>query len=355
MGAMIDGRWHTENRALHDDGGAFRRPPSTVRHWITRPGSTTGARFRAEPGRYHLYLSEGCPWAHRVILARRLLGLEDVISASFVTRDNSMAHGWAFEEEGRYRDHLTGCRYLHEVYARSAPGYTGRATVPVLVDKVTGQMVNNESADIIRMMNEVFAPFAERNVDLYPKAHRAEIDALNARIYATVNNGVYRAGFAQSQAAHDEAVRELFDTLDVLEERLDSRRYLCGEVITEADWRLFTTLARFDAAYFPVFGCDTRRLADYPNLSAYTRDLYQQPGVAQTLLPPDVYRRGYGSIPFAWGVRHGFGEARDSDLSAPHDRARLSSDEPADPLLCGAATRFSAGMATVMATFCAIG
>jgi putative glutathione S-transferase len=294
---LIDGQWNKSDRDLFREDGSFKRPPSTVRERVGDPG------LPVEPGRYHLYLSEGCPWAHRVRLLLHTLGLGHAISSSYVTNAPSPADGWGFDEVGRYRDVLFGARTLHEVYARTHPGFTGRATVPILVDKVTGRMVNNESADIVEMLAGPFLALADRPVELLPDAHRAEIDALNARIYGTLNNGVYKAGFAQSDSAHEAALDEVFATLDFLEAHLEDRRYLCGGQLTLADWRLFPTLHRFDAAYVPVFGCDRRPLSSYPRLSAYLERLRALPGVDETLLPLDLYRRGYGSIPFAWANR----------------------------------------------------
>ena len=286
MGLLVDGKWTQDEAGGTDQSGRFQRPASVLRNWITpdgAPGVTGDGGFCAPPGRYHLYVALACPWAHRTLIFRKLKGLEGMISLSVV---NWMMgeDGWSFATgPGVIPDPIFGARFMHEVYSAAHPGYTGRVTVPVLFDRVTGRIVNNESAEIIRMFNSAFDGVGATPGDYYPTNLRGEIDALNERIYATVNNGVYRSGFASTQAAYEEAVIPLFETLDILDERLATRRYLCGARITEADWRLFTTLVRFDAVYHGHFKCNLRRIVDYPNLSGYLRDLYQTPGVAQTV------------------------------------------------------------------------
>jgi putative glutathione S-transferase len=280
-----------------DTAGRFVRQTSAFRRTVT---TDPGAEFPAAAGRYHLYVSYACPWASRAIVVRALKGLEDVIGMTVVDpiRDE---RGWRFGDDTAIRgerDPLHGWTYLRDGYLQTQPNFDGRVTVPVLWDTVTDTAVNNESSEIIRMLNGAFNAFAKHpDIDLYPAALRSEIDALNDRIYSTVNNGVYRAGFATTQAAYDEAVTALFDTLDWLETRLAKQRYLTGPHLTEADWRLAMTLFRFDPVYVGHFKCNVRRLADYPNLWAYTRDLYQQPGVAQTVNIDHIKRHYYGTHP----------------------------------------------------------
>jgi putative glutathione S-transferase len=286
MGLLIDGVWHDQWYDTKSTGGRFVRKDSAFRHWVTADGSagpTGQGGFKAEPGRYHLYVSLACPWAHRTLILRALKGLEDHISVS-VTHWLMLDQGWTFEEApGVVPDPVHGARSLHEVYTAAERTYSGRVTVPVLWDKERGTIVNNESAEIVRMLNGAFDAVGAKPGNYYPEELRTEIDELNARIYDTVNNGVYKAGFATTQAAYEEAVRPLFQTLDWLDARLADRRYLVGERQTEADWRLFTTLVRFDPVYVGHFKCNLRRIADYPNLSGYLRDLYQTPGVAETV------------------------------------------------------------------------
>jgi putative glutathione S-transferase len=267
--------------SLRDEGaedGSFRRQVSTFRSFVSSDGST---EFPPEPGRYHLYIARACPWAHRTLIGRELMGLQDAIGVSFVhpLRDE---RGWTFAG-GDYTDAVNGFGYLAEAYAAADPAYDARVTVPVLWDKETGTIVNNESADVLRMLSTVFAPLAEHPVELYPEPLRPEIDALNARIYDNVNNAVYKAGFATRQSVYESEVASLFDTLDELDARLGDRRFLFGDEPVETDWRLFTTLVRFDAVYQIHFKCSVRKLVEYPNLWPYTRDLYQWPGVAPTV------------------------------------------------------------------------
>jgi putative glutathione S-transferase len=292
MGFLLDGVWQSERLDTRVADGRFIRRESQFRRWITADGASG---FRAEPGRYHLYVSLACPWAHRTVIFRKLKGLEDIVGLS-VTHWRNVEQGWTFDAgPGVVPDPIHGARYLHQVYTAAEPKYSGRVTVPVLWDRVTGTIVNNESAEIIRMFNAAFDGVGAAPGDYYPAALRAEIDEVNARVYATLNNGVYRCGFATTQAAYDEAVAPLFETLDWLEERLATRRYVCGDRVTEADWRLFTTLLRFDAVYYGHFKCNLRRIVDYPNLWAYTRSLYQHPGVAATVDFHHIKHHYYGS------------------------------------------------------------
>jgi glutathionyl-hydroquinone reductase len=328
MGVMVDGRWTTEEAAsaLVFESGRWLRPRSTIRDWITKDGALgpTGTRgYPAAQGRYHLFVSYGCPWAHRTLLFRVLKGLEDLISVS-VALPRRTDDGWVFAAEpGEFFDECLHKHALWEVYAEGHPGFTGRVTVPVLYDKESGRIVNNESADIIRMLNSAFDGVGANAADFYPAALRDEIDALNEQIYANVNNGVYRAGFAQTQDAYEEACRAVFATLDELDDRLATSRYLCGADQTEADWRLFPTLVRFDVAYHYAFKCNIRRLMDYPNLWPYARDLYQTPGIAAIVFP-DLYKYGYFSIS---ELRNPLGIVPLGplvDFAAPHRRERLA-------------------------------
>jgi len=298
MGVLVDGVWQDRWYDTRATGGRFVRRDAEFRSWVTPDGAagpTGEGGFRAEPGRYHLYVSLACPWAHRTIIFRKLKGLESAIGVS-VVHWLLGEHGWTFDPApGVVPDTVNGARYLHEVYTKARPKYSGRVTVPTLWDKVRGTIVNNESSEIIRMFNSAFDGAGAAAGDYYPAGLRGEIDAVNERVYATLNNGVYRCGFATSQAAYDEAVVPLFETLDWLEARLAARRYLCGDRLTEADWRLFTTLARFDAVYHGHFKCNLRRIVDYPNLWAYTRELYQWPGVAATVDFQHIKRHYYES------------------------------------------------------------
>ncbi len=292
MGLLVDGKWQDQWYDTKTTGGQFKRQDSQFRNWITADGSSG---FAAEAGRYHLYVSLACPWAHRTLILRRLKGLEDMISVS-VVNPHMGSHGWTFEPgPGVVADDVNGARRMYEVYLKAAPHYTGRVTVPVLWDKQTQTIVNNESAEIIRMLNSAFDGIGARPGDYYPVELRGEIDSLNDWIYDSVNNGVYRAGFATTQAAYEEAVVKLFDSLDRLESILAEKRYLTGDRITEADWRLFTTLLRFDPVYHGHFKCNLRQLADYPNLFGYVRELYQVPGVAETVSLDHIKRHYYGS------------------------------------------------------------
>jgi glutathionyl-hydroquinone reductase len=314
MGLLIDGVWHEQEPAATraetakadaaakgepaKAAGSFERSETSFRNWVTpdgRPGPTGSDGFSAAASRYHLYVSLACPWAHRTLIMRALKGLEQIIPVS-VTHWLTAEQGWTFAPgEGVIPDPLFNSRYLHEIYTRADAHYTGRVTVPVLWDQHTQSIVNNESAEIIRMFGAAFDAVGAKPGDYYPKDRREEIDELNARIYETVNNGVYRAGFATTQAAYEAAVGPLFDTLDWLEERLAQSRFLFDDTLTEADIRLFTTLVRFDSVYNGHFKCNIRRLIDYRNLWAYTRDIYQAPGVAATVNLMHIKRHYYQS------------------------------------------------------------
>ena len=318
MGMLVDGRWTDRWYDTASSGGRFVRPETQFRDAVAADGSSG---FPAVVGRYHLYVSYACPWAHRTLIVRVLAGLEDVIPVS-VVHPFMGEEGWTFEEgQGTVPD-PEGARFLHEVYTRALPDYTGRVTVPVLWDGERRTIVNNESAEIIRMLGSAFDGIGTRPVDLYPEELREEIDAINATVYENVNNGVYRCGFATTQEAYEEAFEALFGTLDELDERLDTRRYLVGDRITEADWRLFTTLVRFDPVYVGHFKCNLRRIADYPNLSGYLRELYQVPGVAGTVHLDHIkghYYRSHETINPTRIVPMGPA----LDLDAPHGRDHL--------------------------------
>ncbi len=292
MGEMIEGVWHREN-AVPTQDNAFQRKPTTFRATI-EPGGT----FPPQVGRYQLYVSRACPWAHRTLIFRTLKGLEDIVGLS-VTHWLMAEDGWNFAPgAGVVADPVLAATFLHQLYAKADPHFSGRVTVPVLWDRATNSIVNNDSADIIRIFNRAFDGIGATEGDYAPQGLRAQIDTVNARIYETVNNGVYRAGFARSQAAYDAAVVPLFATLDWLEARLAGQAFLCGDTMTEADWRLFTTLVRFDAVYHGHFKCNLRRLVDYPALWAYARRLYQWPGVAATVDFDHIKRHYYMSHPW---------------------------------------------------------
>ena len=270
------------------DEGEFKRMESTFRSWITADGSS---EFPAEANRYHLYVSNACPWAHRTVILRKLKKLENIIGLSVVEAD-MLDSGWSFSEQGEYVDDLYGFKFMHEVYTLAEKEFTGQITVPVLWDKKLKTIVNNESSEIIRMLNSEFNEFTAVKEDFYPQHLRKEIDQVNQPIYENINNGVYRCGFATSQAAYEKAFHRLFDELEKVEKTLGKKRYLLGDTITEADWRLFTTLIRFDAVYVGHFKCNLKRIADYPNLSNYLRELYQIEGIAETV-DIDYIKRHY--------------------------------------------------------------
>ncbi len=275
MGLLVDGQWHTDWYDTKSTGGEFVRKDSQFRHWIGEPD------FAAEAGRYHLFVSLACPWAHRTLIFRKLKKLEQIIGITIVDA-KMLEHGWVFSEVSQDNP-IEGVDYLHQVYTTADANYTGRVTVPVLWDKKRHKIVNNESAEIIRMLNSAFDDLTGEHSDYYPQPLRADIDELNQSVYDNINNGVYRAGFATSQQAYESAFHHLFDTLDMVEQRLGQQRYLIGEHITEADWRLFTTLIRFDAVYYSHFKTNQKHIEDYPNLSNYLRDLYQSEGIADTV------------------------------------------------------------------------
>ncbi len=286
MGLLVEGQWQDRWYDTKSKKGRFQREDAAFRNWITADGSagpSGRSGFLAETGRYHLYISLACPWAHRTLIFRKLKGLEDKIGLS-VVHWFMAEHGWTFDEgAGVIPDTVNHARYAYEIYQKAKPDYTGRVTAPILWDKQQSTIVSNESSEIIRMFNSAFDGVSATPGDYYPQELRGEIDALNERIYSTFNNGVYKCGFATSQAAYDEAISPLFETLDWLDERLATQRYLTGSQITEADWRFFTTLVRFDPVYYSHFKCNIRQIRDYKNLWGYTRDLYQQPGIAQTV------------------------------------------------------------------------
>ncbi|WP_028624365.1 glutathione S-transferase family protein [Pseudomonas sp. Ant30-3] len=325
MGLLVEGRWHDQWYESSKDG-AFQREQAQRRNWVTAdgtPGPSGVGGFAAEPGRYHLYVSLACPWAHRTLILRKLKGLDSLIDVSVVSY-LMLENGWTFDQShGSTGDKLDDLSFLHQRYTADTADYTGRVTVPVLWDKQQNRIVSNESAEIIRMFNSAFDELTGNKLDFYPAPLRAEIDALNDRIYPAVNNGVYRAGFATSQQAYEEAFDEVFAELDRLEQLLGANRYLVGEYLTEADVRLFTTLIRFDAVYHGHFKCNLRRIADYPNLSNWLREMYQWPGIAETVDFTHIKNHYYGSHKTInpTGI---VPKGPEQDFAAPHDRARLN-------------------------------
>jgi len=325
MGLLIDGVWHDQWYDTKATGGRFERQPSQFRNWVTADGGagpSGSGGFPAAPGRYHLYVCLACPWAHRTLIFRKLKTLEDVISVSVVSYHMGK-EGWTFDKAtGSTGDAVNGAERLSQIYVKAEPRFTGRVSVPVLWDKERQTIVNNESSEIIRMFNSAFDAFTTAKTDYYPPALRAEIDRINDLVYPNVNNGVYRAGFATTQAAYEDAFRALFDTLEQIEERLSGQRYLVGSALTEADWRLFTTLIRFDAVYVGHFKCNWKRIVDYPNLSNYLRDLYQVPGIAETVNIEHIKKHYYGSHPTVnpTGI---VPLGPQLDFTAPHDRGRF--------------------------------
>jgi len=322
MGVLIDGIWRDQELPQETgSSGEFKRMESSFRDRITVDGSSG---FKAEPGRYHLYVSHGCPWAHRTLILRTLKNMENAISVAYAV-PGLKVQGWTFEDNPEFPDctpdTVNGFHHLYEAYAATDPHYTGKVTVPTLWDKKTKRVVNNESSEIIRMLNSEFKGIAN-DIDFYPPSLRVEIDQINEFVYANVNNGVYRCGFARSQEAYDAAYEALFAALDELEARLGRQRYLIGRQLTEADWRLFPTLVRFDVAYFSLFKCNRQRIADYPNLSNYMRELYQLRGIAETV------RARYYVINY-WSIRRInpsgiIPKGTPVDYRQPHDRARLA-------------------------------
>lgn len=324
MGLLVEGVWQQDGVRTKD--GHFIRPAPRFRSWVTPDGGAGPSGeggFKAAAGRYHLYVSLACPWAHRTVIFRKLKALENIISMSVVSPD-MLKDGWTFnKDEGSTGDDVNGKSKLSEIYLLADPKYTGRVSVPVLWDKERKTIVNNESSEIIRMLNSAFDGLTNVRSDYYPQALRGQIDRLNDLVYSNINNGVYRAGFATTQEAYEQAFRNVFDALDEIEQTLSQQRYLVGSTITEADWRLFPTLVRFDAVYYAHFKCNWRHIYEYPNLSNYLRDLYQQPGVAETVSLAQIKRHYYGSqrqvnptgiVPVGPQL----------DFSAPHDRARFS-------------------------------
>ncbi|MXU64042.1 glutathione S-transferase family protein [Oceanomicrobium pacificus] len=326
MGALIDGKWETNPIFPTSKDGSFKRADTSFRNWITPDGAagpTGTGGYKAESGRYHLYVSYACPWAHRTLIFRQLKGLEPHISVD-VVHPLMLDDGWTFETDfpGATGDSLGNRSYLREVYLDADPEISGRVTVPILWDKKTGTIVSNESSEIIRMFNSAFDGITGNRDDYYPEELREGIDAVNARIYDTLNNGVYKCGFARSQTAYDKAAAALFDTMDWLEDRLSSRRYLMGDRLTEADWRLAVTLFRFDPVYVQHFKTNRNRLVDFPNLWAYARELYQWPGVRETVNFDHIvqhYIRSHSSINPLGIVPIG----PRIDWDAPHGRERL--------------------------------
>lgn len=318
LGMLVEGRWVKE-REQEDPQGRFLRPSTTFRQRITADGSSG---FRAEGDRYHLYISLACPWAHRTLLMRQLKGLEDAISLSVVDPE-MLDEGWVFSEgPGCISDTVNGAQYLRDVYLKAEPQFTGRVTVPILWDKQTGTIVNNESREIIRMLDREFGAIARHNIDLCPPELEAVVDQTIDAIYQPINNGVYRAGFATRQAAYEEAVTELFDALDHWDAVLQNQRYLCGNALTEADLCLFTTLVRFDPVYHGHFKCNLRRIADYPNLGNYLKDLYQQPAIRETCNLDHIKRHYYRSHPKVNPTQI-VPKGPIVDWDGPHDRDRF--------------------------------
>jgi putative glutathione S-transferase len=323
-GMLIQGKWDNDAEVPHDKRGAFVRDASKFRNWVTTdgsPGPDGEGGFKAEPGRYHLFVSWSCPWAHRALIMRRLKGLEDVVSASIADKPKSA--GWTYSAG---LDDLTpggdGLFHLHQAYAAANPQYTGKVTVPTLWDRQRRTVVNNESSEIIRMLSGAFNNWADTSIDYYPDDLAAEIDELNDFVYEHLNNGVYRTGFSRSQEAYDAAVVKVFHGLDTMEERLSQGRYLMGERITEADWRAFPTLLRFDLVYYSHFKCNIRRLQDYPNLVNYLRELYQWPGITDTINLDAAKKNYYNQAKVNPTCIYPAGPDM-SFLDKPHDRARL--------------------------------
>jgi putative glutathione S-transferase len=328
MGLLVDGVWRDDSfDKARLEGGRFNRPTTKYRNWVTpdgKPGPSGEGGSKAESGRYHLYVSLACPWAHRTVIVRHLKRLESVVSMS-VTSWLMGDEGWTFDRKtGSSGDSVNRTQKVSELYLLANPTYTGRVTVPVLWDKEKKTIVSNESSEIIRMLNSAFDGLTNESADFYPPELRSEIDAVNDLVYPNVNNGVYRAGFATQQEAYEEAFRGLFAALDDLERRLSRQRYVAGARMTEADWRLFTTLVRFDAVYYSHFKCNLRRIGDYPNLSNYTRDLYQVPGIDETVSLDHIKHHYYmsqrkvnptGIVPLG----------PELDFTAPHDRDRFVS------------------------------
>lgn len=325
MPQLVDGKWEKGDVAASEmKGGAFHREPTSFRNWITAdgsPGPDGQNALPAEAGRYQLFVAYICPWASRTLMMRNLKGLQDIISVS-ISEPELGENGWTYAQPQDAGPRVGKIRYQHELYSASDPHYTGKVSVPVLWDRKEGRIVNNESSDIIRILNTAFNHLTGNTLDFYPQTLRGEIDRWNTPVYDTVNNGVYRAGFAKTQSAYEEAVVSLFDTLDRLEAHLATSRYIAGSHFTEADIRLFVTLIRFDPAYHGAFKCNLRRLSDFPNLSNYLREIYQWPGIRETVRI-DQIKRGYYSITHINPTQIvPLGPIQ--DLDQPHDRARLA-------------------------------
>ncbi len=326
MGKLVNGTWTENDPPTTSKDGAFQRQDSVLRNWVTAdgsPGPSGDGGFAAEAGRYHLYVAINCPWAHRTMIMRKLKKLEDAISMSIV-KPGRGAEGWMFDATGGYPDDLFGATYLHEIYTRSHPDYTGRVTVPVLYDKQRDVIVSNESSEIIRMLNTAFNAWADTSHDYYPHNLRPVIDAWNERIYANLNNGVYRAGFSRSQEAYEKAYDDVFALLDDLDAHLADHRYIAGDTLTEADLRALPTLVRFDVAYYGAFKCNKKMIRDYPNLAGYTRELYQLPGVAETV-DTDIYKAGYYSMSEDRNPLGIVPKGPLVDLDSPHGREAVGS------------------------------
>jgi len=327
MGQLVNGTWSTEWYDTASTGGAFVRSTSAYRNWITSDGAAGPSGrggFKAESGRYHLYVSHACPWAHRTMIFRAIKGLTPHISVSVVHPD-MLDDGWTFETgfDGATGDTLFGLQFMRDIYLKADPKTSGRVTVPVLWDKKQDTIVSNESSEIIRMFNSAFDGITGNHTDYWPVEIRDDIETVNQRIYDTLNNGVYKAGFATTQSAYDQAITPLFETLDWLDAHLSSHRYLMGDRLTEADWRLFTTLIRFDAVYHLHFKCNRKRIVDYPNLWAYTRELFQMPGVAETVNMPHIvrhYHYSHDSI----NPHRIIPTNPELDFFAPHHRGKLA-------------------------------
>lgn len=319
MGLLIEGKWHDNWYDTKSTGGRFVRRESQFRNWVTADGSSG---YKAEPERYHLYVSLACPWAHRTLILRKLKRLEDVISLSIVN-PLMEENGWEFSDyEGSTPDNVNKADFLHQIYSKTKSHYTGRVTVPVLWDKKEETIVNNESSEIILMFNSEFNEFADASLDFYPETLRCEIDRINEIVYHNINNGVYKCGFATTQEAYEEAFYNLFNALDLVDSILSETRYLAGDTLTIADWRLFTTILRFDPVYYTHFKCNLLRIEDYPNLSNYLRELYQYPGVKETVNFDHIKEHYFkshktinpnGVVPIGPAV----------DLSTPHNRTTL--------------------------------
>ncbi|MCH8491755.1 MAG: glutathione S-transferase family protein [Idiomarina sp.] len=325
MGLLVDGQWQDKWYDTSKSGGRFERSEAQFRNWVTADGSagpTGSGGFKAESGRYHLYVSFACPWAHRTLIFRKLKGLEEHITFSAVAPE-MLANGWEFRTGTELADPLYDLEFMHQIYTKANPDYSGRVTVPVLWDKQQQTVVSNESADIIRMLNSAFNELTGNQEDYYPEQLRAAIDEVNDLVYDNVNNGVYKSGFATSQAAYEEAFTSLFAALDKLEQTLAGSRYLTGSTLTEADWRLFTTLVRFDAVYVGHFKCNQKRIVDYPNLWGFVRDLYQVEGVAETVNMYHIKTHYYVSHDMInpTGV---VPKGPEIDFMAPHDRQKFA-------------------------------